>query len=368
MKDFMLRNDTELLFRNAPAEALKELIKGRRVLFVYGGGSALKNGCLDDVKNAVSAAGGSLYELGNASRELSDIEKGIKTAKENKIELVIGAGGASIMDCAKLIAFGVFHTEDLWDYVKGIKNPRRLERLPLILIPTYPSSGSEYGLGAVSSDSRTNDFGTAYGIAADTAILTPKYSMSLDPEMTAYTGLVTLVQLSASTLGDKNPVSYDIGISVIKNVLKAVKKLEDAPSDANARGVILYGASISTSGRLGLGKEENYAYEIYELEFIPEVLFGASYRKSLTTVFPQFLRAMAKYHSEDISAFLRDAFELSANIDSSADQLTVMFEELGVSMKFDGEFDRAALKNIPIETSLDHNEVVSIIENCLKKD
>ena len=68
-------------------------------------------------------------------------------------------------------------------------------------MPTYPSSGSEYGLGAVSADKRTGDFGTAYGIAADVAILVPKYSMSLGKEMTAYTGLVTLVQLCASTLG-----------------------------------------------------------------------------------------------------------------------------------------------------------------------
>lgn len=136
-------------------------------------------------------------------------------------------------------------------------------------MPTYPSSGSEYGLGAVSADKRTGDFGTAYGIAADLAVLVPKYSMSLGKEMTAYTGLVTLVQLCASTLGDKNPVSYDIGISVIKNVLKAVKRLKDNPDDEEARGVILYGASISTSSRLGPGKEENYAYEIYEIEFVP---------------------------------------------------------------------------------------------------
>ena len=53
------------------------------------------------------------------------------------------------MDCAKLIAFGSYQKEDLWDYIKGRKNPYGLEKLPLILIPTYPSSGSEYGLGAV---------------------------------------------------------------------------------------------------------------------------------------------------------------------------------------------------------------------------
>lgn len=174
--------------------------------------------------------------------------------------------------------------------MKGRKNPYGLEKIPLILMPTYPSSCSEYGLGAVSTDKRTGDFGTAYGIEVDLAVLIPKYSMSLGKEMTAYTGLVTLVQLCVSTLGDKNPVSYDIGISVIKNVLKAVKRLKDNPDDEEARGVILYGASISTSSRLGIGKEGNYAYEIYEIEFVPEVLFSATYRKSLTSVFPRFLR------------------------------------------------------------------------------
>lgn len=184
----------------------------------------------------MESANGTLYELGGASRELAKIEDGIKLVKEHGIELVIGAGGANIMDCAKLVAFGSCHEADLWDFVKGKKNPYGLHKLPLVLMPTYPSSGSEYGLRAVSADSSTGDFGTAFGIPADTAILVPKYSMSLSAEMTAYTGLVTLVQLSASTIGDKNPVSYDIGVSVIRNVLAAAKTLKENPKNADARG------------------------------------------------------------------------------------------------------------------------------------
>lgn len=120
MKDFTLRNDTRLLFRNDPAEDLKKLAGGKRVLFVYGGGSARRNGCYDDVRNAVESGSGVFYELGNASRELAVIEDGIRLAKVNGIELVIGVGGANIMDCAKLTAFGACH-EGLWDYVKGEK-------------------------------------------------------------------------------------------------------------------------------------------------------------------------------------------------------------------------------------------------------
>lgn len=50
MKDFQLINDTKLLFRNNPAADLAALSAGKKVLFVYGGGSAKENGCYDDVK------------------------------------------------------------------------------------------------------------------------------------------------------------------------------------------------------------------------------------------------------------------------------------------------------------------------------
>lgn len=366
MKDFRLRNDTVLLFRNDPAEDIMDFAANKRVLFVYGGSSVHHNGCYDDVKNAVSGKGGEFFELGGASRELADIEKGLDLVKQHGIEMIIGAGGASIMDCAKLIAFGAFHGEDLWDYVKGKKNPYGKKKLPLLLIPTYPSSGSEYGLGAVSSDKRIKDYGTAFGIPADVALLVPKYSLSLNAEMTAYTGLVTLVQLSAATIGDKNPVTYDAGISVIRNVLKAVKQLKEKPDDLDARGVILFGASISTSGRLGVGKEENYAYDLYEVEFIPEVLFGSTYRKSLTTLFPGFLKTMAAYHQEDIQKYFKDVFGYEGDITESAGLVRELFEQIGIDMYFDGELSREALGQIATGSCLSQDELYELLRTCMR--
>lgn len=152
MKDFQIRNETRLLFRNDPVTDIVRLADKKKVLFVYGGGSVRKNGCYEDVARAVRQAGGELFELSDASCELAVIEKGIQLVKEKGVELIIGAGGAQIMDCSKLVAFGTFHESDLWNYVKGKKkNPYGLKKLPLILMPTYPSSGSEYGLGAVAA-------------------------------------------------------------------------------------------------------------------------------------------------------------------------------------------------------------------------
>lgn len=364
MKDFQLRKDTKLLFRNDPVDDLTALVSGKNVLFVYGGGSVRRNGCHNDVKTAVEKGNATLFELDGASRELADIERGIAMVRQHSVDLVVGAGGASVMDCAKLIAFGTLHN-DLWDYVKGHKNPYGEPKLPLVLMPTYPSSGSEYGLGAVSTDRRTGDFGTAYGIAADVALLVPKYALSLSAEMTAYTGLVTLVQLSAATLGDRNPMSYAEGIANIRNVLAATRRLKENPDDLDARGSILYGAAISTSSRLGLGKEENYAYEIYELEFVPEVLFNAPYRKSLTTIFPRFLSTMAKTHETDIRTFLKDAFDLEGSMDSMEESLVGLFTELGVDMHFSGEATMEQIRSIDISTSLTREEVLGVINKCL---
>ena len=159
------------------------------------------------------------------------------------------------MDCAKLIAFSARHEADWWVHIEG-KDPYGLERLSLILLPTYPSSGSKYGLGAVAADPQSGVFGMAFGIPADHAILVPGYSLSLGKELTAYTGLVTLVQLSASMLKDQNPISYDAGISVIRNVQKAARWLMNHPADLDARGVILYDAFIATSDRLGSTKKK----------------------------------------------------------------------------------------------------------------
>lgn len=365
MKDFTFRNDTRLLFCNDIRETIGGIAKGKKVMVVYGGGSAKRNGCYDDVAGALTAADVPFVEYGGSSREFEKIQEGIRIARAEGVTMIIGMGGASVMDSAKLIAFGYYHEADLWEYLKG-KPSYGLERMPLALIPTYPSSGSENGLGAVSVDSRNGDFGTAYGIPSDYAILCPKYSLSLDKEMTAYTGLVTLVQLSACILGDRNKMSYDAGISYIKNVLEATKTLQNNPDDLDARGTILLGASLSTSSRLGIGKVEQFAYDIYELEFLPEVLFGSTYRRSLTSVFPRFLNIMGRHHAEDVQRYMKDAFGFDSSIEESSQKLTELFASFGVPMFYGGEITREQVDAIQCSTELDKEEVFELICSMIK--
>lgn len=144
MKDFAFRNDTKLMLRNDIKETIAQIAQGQKVMFVYGGDSVKHNGCRDDIMQSLEKAGIACVEYAGSSREFAEIQEGIKVAKENNISMIIGAGGASVMDSAKLIALGFYH-DDVWEYLKG-KNPYGEKRLALALIPTYPSSGSENGL------------------------------------------------------------------------------------------------------------------------------------------------------------------------------------------------------------------------------
>lgn len=129
----------------------------------------------------------------------------------------------------------------------------------------------------------------------------------------------------------------------------------------------MMGASLSTSSRLGIGKESNYAYDLYELEFLPEILFGSTYRRSLTTVFPRFLNAMGRHHGDEIRKYYIDAFGFDGSIEDSSEKLTRLFENLGVSMFFNGHVAEKQVLDIPCETELTKEEVLSLINSLIRK-
>ena len=162
-------------------------------------------------------------------------------------------------------------------------------------------------------------------------------------------------------------MSYDAGISYIRNVLEATKILQKNPNDLDARGVIMMGASLSTSSRMGIGKEETYAYDIYELEFLPEKLFGSSYRRSLTSVFPRFLDAMGRHHAEDIRKYYFDAFGFDSSIEESSRKLVELFSDFGVDMYYDATISREQVGCIPCDTELDENEIFEMMNGLIRK-
>ena len=97
------------------------------------------------------------------------------------------------------------------------------------------------------------------------------------------------------------------------------------------------------------------------------VLFGVPYRRSLTTVFPRFLKVMAQYHEADIRRYFADVFGFQGSVGDSVEKMIALFEEIGVPMYFEGEVSMQACAEVPVDSVLSNAERFELLSACMKR-
>ena len=159
---------------------------------------------------------------------------------------VVGFGGGSPMDVAKLAAYLLGSGDDLdsiWgvDIATGIK-------LPLILVPTTAGTGSEATpISVITVDGGTKLAVNARAITADIAILDPTLTTGLPRHVTAATGIDAMVHaLEAYTSARlKNPVSDALAREALRLLSANLIRACDHPGDLAARSAMLLGAHLA---------------------------------------------------------------------------------------------------------------------------
>ncbi|HEY0848161.1 MAG TPA: iron-containing alcohol dehydrogenase [Noviherbaspirillum sp.] len=134
--------------------------------------------------------------------------KAVDDARAREIDLVIGLGGGSSMDVAKLIAVLVGSDQDLKS-MYGIGNVKG-SRLPLVQIPTTAGTGSEVTPISIVTTGATTKMGVVSPqLYADLAILDAELTVGLPPKVTAATGIDAMVHAieAYTTKIKKNPLS-----------------------------------------------------------------------------------------------------------------------------------------------------------------
>ncbi len=117
------------------------------------------------------------------------LDAAIEVARSLKPDLVVGLGGGSVLDVAKLVAA-------LWDgeqYLDDVVGPNKVtgRRTRLAQIATTAGTGSEAGIRALITDSSTHSKKAVESphLLADIAILDPELTWSVPPAVTAATGI-----------------------------------------------------------------------------------------------------------------------------------------------------------------------------------
>lgn len=89
-------------------------------------------------------AGKNIYEFAGITSNptYAKVLEGAKLAKESKIDLILAAGGGSVMDCCKAVSMAAVYEGDLWDDFIARHGIMEFDPIPLGVIVTTSDTGS----------------------------------------------------------------------------------------------------------------------------------------------------------------------------------------------------------------------------------
>ena len=182
-----------------------------------------------------------------ADPSLKTLMNAIEIGKKNNITGVIGFGGGSSMDVAKLTSLILGSNENI-EEAWGVSNAKG-PRLPLILVPTTAGTGSEVTPISIITVGEEEKKGVSSSIILpDIAILDPELTVGLPAHTTAATGIDAMVHAIegyASANKNNNPISKMIAVEALKLLGSSIEKAVFEGSNIEARGNMLLGAMLA---------------------------------------------------------------------------------------------------------------------------
>lgn len=216
----------------------------RRVMLVTDAGF-LRTGLVAAPLRSLEQAGMAVTVYSNvvADPPESVILAAVEQARQHGTDIVIGLGGGSSMDVAKLIAVMV-PSEQALGAIYGIGNVQGT-RLPLIQIPTTAGTGSEVTNIAIVTTGASSKMGVvAPQLYADMAILDASLTLGLPPHVTAATGIDAMVHAieAFTSRHKKNPISDSLARQALSLLSANLIKVCENGKDLQARQAMLLGA------------------------------------------------------------------------------------------------------------------------------
>ena len=213
--------------------------------------------------------------------------KAIEIGKKNKVTGVIGFGGGSSMDVAKLSALILGSNENI-EEAWGVANAKG-PRLPLVLVPTTAGTGSEVTPISIITVGEEEKKGVSSQIILpDLAILDPDLTLGLPAGTTAATGIDAMVHAIegyASANKNNNPISKMLAIEALKLLGGSIEKAVFEGSNVEARGNMLIGAMLA-----GKSFANSPVAAVHALAYPIGGTFHVSHGLSNSLVLPYVLR------------------------------------------------------------------------------
>src|SRR5208282_1718396 len=168
--------------------------------------------------------------------------------RQHQYDLIIGLGGGSVLDTAKIMAMTAKNQGRIDQYM-DLKKPIEVQndKLPLILMPTTAGTGSEVTPFAVAIDEMTGLKSWMYSrkLYPDLSLVDPIMTLSCPQTVTAQSGMDALSQSIESILAaDANPLSEMFGLQAVKLISENIGRTYHQGENLEARKGMALGAMI----------------------------------------------------------------------------------------------------------------------------
>lgn len=295
MNDFVYDIPTKVFFGRDQLEKLGPLLRsyGTKVLFVTGKGSIRRMGLYDAIVNEMEKNGLTWYELTgiNPNPDVVFVREGAKICRENGVDIILAAGGGSVMDTGKWIAAAAKADHDAWDFFSEKKAPV-LDALPVVTIPTAAATGSEMDCDGVISNAETKD-----KVSRADQKLYPVAAFE-NPEWTSTCSAFQTAAGSADILSHIMEVYFNINEDLemldsfmegmMRNVIKYAPIALAEPGNYKARAELLYTSSWAINGSINGGK--NQRWTCHSIEHQLSAYYDITHGLGLAIITPHWMR------------------------------------------------------------------------------
>ena len=213
--------------------------------------------------------------------------KALNIAKNFKPTGILGFGGGSSMDIAKLVSL-LIGTEQNIENIWGVGNAKG-PRLPLVLVPTTAGTGSEVTpISIITQDDDQKKGVSSPIILPDLAILDPELTLNLPSDITAATGIdamVHAIEAYTSTNQNNNPISKLLAIESLKLLGTSIETAVFDGQNIEARKNMLLGSMMA-----GQAFANSPVSAVHALAYPIGGIFHISHGLSNSLVLPHVLR------------------------------------------------------------------------------
>lgn len=225
----------------------------KRVLLVTGHRAMRDAGVLDGIENSFRSEKISLLIEEGVNTNPTHIEIDALCAKraEFNADCIVGLGGGSSLDAAKLIAMQATNGGSVWDYINLSERPaKKIDKpaLPIVAIPTTSGTGSESTPFAVVTHavSRMKKGVGNAKLYPSVVLMDPELMALMPPRLVAITGLDAFGQaLEAFTSGRSTFHSDYFGYSALQYLIPNLERSFTDATDQQARANVAWGAFLS---------------------------------------------------------------------------------------------------------------------------